>query len=73
MRGNDHERGRHRIEVAAFRLSDDAPRIKSPIRPSAGLRTPLQDLLAHKIETVDSARLRAGVGALFSMAGIPIH
>jgi hypothetical protein len=41
--------------------------------PSEGLRTPLADLLLFKVQTTDSARLRAGVGALFNMAGIPVH
>lgn len=62
------------MEAAAFRLSDDIPRkIKAPSASSEGLRTPVADLLMHKVQTVNSARLRAGVGALFSMAGIPVQ
>jgi hypothetical protein len=74
MRGNDYERKRHSIESAAFSLSEDLPpkAIKPPAKLSVGLRTPIADLLKHKVETVNSARLRAGVGAAFTIAGIPV-
>lgn len=70
--GNDCAREKDRIEEAAYRLSDDV-KIKAPALPSAGLTTPLEDLLRHKVATVNSARLRAGVGALFSMAGVSVQ
>ncbi len=71
MRGNDYERRRHRQEIAAYSLSrDSAP--KPTAQPQCAPFAPLHEVLLHKVMSNDCARLRAGIGAFFAMAGLDI-
>jgi hypothetical protein len=69
VKGNDYERKRHKQEEAAFLLSGDKPISQEGcVRPFISL----QEILIYKALTTNCSRIRAGVGALFNMAGMDI-